>query len=47
LVVTGEVGYAGPLTNVAACTTSEGASGSYTLTTWIPYLYYLPLVMKP
>jgi uncharacterized repeat protein (TIGR01451 family) len=48
VVVTVEMGYAGPLTNVVQVTTEEGASGVYTntCTSIGDYDIYLPLVLR-
>jgi uncharacterized repeat protein (TIGR01451 family) len=47
VVVTVEMGYAGPLTNVVQVTTVEGATGATTVTvSAICYKVYLPLVLR-
>jgi len=49
VVVTAEVDYTGPLTNVVSVTTDEGASGTYTKVSQVVTAYeyiYLPMVLR-
>jgi hypothetical protein len=46
VVVTVEVGYIGPLTNLVQVTTEEGATGVYTETSASGYEICLPLIMR-
>jgi uncharacterized repeat protein (TIGR01451 family) len=46
IVVTTDVGYVGPLTNVLRVTTEEGATGVYTETSMCGHYIYLPLLLK-
>jgi uncharacterized repeat protein (TIGR01451 family) len=46
IVVTTDVGYVGPLTNVLRVTTEEGATGMYPETSMCGHCIYLPLLLK-
>jgi uncharacterized repeat protein (TIGR01451 family) len=46
LLVTVEVGYLGPLTNILQVTTEEGATGAYTHTVLSMKGIYLPLILR-
>ncbi len=46
VVVTAEVGYVGPLTNVVQVTTEEGAKGGDSVTVKAGWYLYVPIVMR-